>query len=164
MDSFLQNILGIKTPLFSSGMTKLEKATGHSAIDVRLIVDINSRKTQILCELGLDPRDTTGREMYAALMSAVKQDNIETLLGESDYVLAVIGKDIISLNLIDVIENYHYQLKYEDRCLKHGRRSLCGEIVNRYISHSRTNNKTVLEIARNIELINDKTCYNNHKN
>jgi hypothetical protein len=72
MDSFLQNILGIKTPLFSSGMTKLEKATGHSAIDVRLIVDINSRKTQILCELGLDPRDTTGREMYAALMSAVK--------------------------------------------------------------------------------------------
>jgi hypothetical protein len=150
---YLQKVLPDSEPLLTSGIVALEKSTGHSGVDTRLIADILKNAHGVMRSLGLDTADTTGRELYQALISAIKTDSIEELLQSCDYTLYVIDKDVISFNLIDIIENYHHALDYERRSVNHGQRSLRGEIVDRYLRHTRTNEATTLEIASTIGLL-----------
>ena len=155
MPHYFQKVLNTDEPLLSNGLKSLEKSTGNSGVDTRLIADILERAHAVMRKLGLDSTDTTGHELYHALLSAVKIDKIEFLLQECDYVLYVIDKQIISFNLIDVIENYHHELDYKKKSITHGQRSLRGEIVGRYLNHARTNEETTLEIAKTIGLLSD---------
>ena len=165
MSRFLQSILGANEPLFSNGLARLEKSAGCSGVDTRLIADIIEKSHIVMRKLGLDTRDTTGHELYFALMSAVKNDTIEELLFEMDYVLMTIDKKIVSFNLIDVIENSHHQLSFEKQIVSHGQRSLRGELVARYINHARTSEITTREIATLIGLLPEQdACYNNLNN
>lgn len=52
---------------------RLEQASGHSGVDVRLTAEIVGKVHIKLRSLGLDPRDTTGRELYHALYGLVRQ-------------------------------------------------------------------------------------------
>lgn len=62
--------------MFSAVLTRLEKATGHSGIDVRLTADVISRAHAALRALGLDPQDTTGPELYHGLVGlAARHDH-----------------------------------------------------------------------------------------
>lgn len=155
MTKFLQRLLEINEPLFSVGMNQLEKATGYGGVDTRLIADITHKAHDIMRRLGLDPADSTGRELYHALVTSVKKGTSEVLLMDADYVLMSFGDSVVSFNLIDVIENSHHELAYEQRIVSHGRRSLRGEIVQRYIEHTRTDGTTVLEQATDIGLLPD---------
>lgn len=147
MSKFLQKLLDTEEPMFSAGLVQLEKATGNSGVDTRLIADITEKSHTIMRHLNLDTRDTTGKELYLALGAAAKYEDIELLLDDCDYVLVLIDGNIISFNLIDIIENLHHELPFGKHTFSHGRRSLRGELVGRYIDHVRTNESMVREIS-----------------
>lgn len=164
MSRFLQSLLGAQESLFSSGLTKLEKTTGYSGVDTRLIADIIEKSHSVMRELGLDTSDTTGRELYFALNEAVKRGDGEWLLVDTDYVLMPMDDTVISFNLIDVIENMHHGLPFKRQIISHGQRSLRGELVKRYIDHKRTDEVTTRDIASLIGLLPESDeWYNNDK-
>ena len=164
MANYLQTALNINHHLFKNGMAALEKSTGNSGVDSRLIADVIESAHKVMRVLGLDTSDTTGHELYHSLMAAVKHGDIESLLSDTDYVLYIIDGKVISLNLIDVIENSHHELPFDKQIVSHGQRSLRGEIIGRYIDHGRTDTRTTIDIATLIGLLQEKdTCYNNAK-
>ena len=71
----LQELLGAEEPLFSLALRQLEMASGHGGRDARLIADIAVKAREGIVALGLDPKDTTARELFAALMARVENDN-----------------------------------------------------------------------------------------
>jgi hypothetical protein len=153
MSRFLNALLGTEESLFSTGLARLEKTTGHGGVDTRLIADIIEKSHTVMRQLGLDTSDTTGRELYFALNEAVKRGDGEWLLVDTDYVLMSIDGTVISFNLIDIIENMHHSLPYKRQIISHGQRSLRGELVKRYIDHVRTDEVTTREIASLIGLL-----------
>lgn len=159
MARFLQLLLQAKEPMFSAGLTRLEKSTGHSGVDTRLIADITEKAHKVMRHLGLDVRDTTGRELYFALVESIKRGNSESLLADADYVLIALDGIIISFNLIDIIENAHHGLSYEKQIVSHGQRSLRGELVGRYIDHARTDESTTRDIAYDIGLLSEDDAW-----
>jgi len=80
----LSQLLGAKEPAFRMGMKQLEHASGGAAEDIRLTTEILHGMQDRLRQLGLDPHDTTGRELYGALMQRVREDAeaFQSLLGE----------------------------------------------------------------------------------
>lgn len=161
MANFLQQLLNMSEPMFSVGMNQLEKTTGQSGVDTRLIADITHKAHDIMRKLRLDPADTTGRELYLALISCVKRGVFEELLADTDYVMMSYDGGPISFNLIDVIENSHHELSYDKRIVSHGQRSLRGEIVQRYIDHPRTSEVVAREIASHIGLLPESDSWYN---
>jgi hypothetical protein len=162
MAKLLTTLLGASEPIFSAGMTKLEKTTGNGGIDVRLIADITEIKYKVMRRLGLDVSDTTGHELYFALIAAIRRGEGAELLADADYVLTKIDDQIISFNLIDVIENSHHELSYQKQIFNYGRRSLRGELVSRYMNHARTNNETTKAIAKSIGLMPEADTWYNY--
>ncbi len=75
MAGILQELLQAKEPLFSLAVRQLEQATRSEGRDVRLIGDIARKVRENTVSLGLDPADTTGRELYAAIQSRVAADD-----------------------------------------------------------------------------------------
>lgn len=75
MTRTLSDILGTEEHLFHQGLRKLEQASGHDSADVRLTADVLQATQRKLRELGLDPRDTTGHELYASLRQRLQQDD-----------------------------------------------------------------------------------------
>lgn len=164
MTHHLKSLLDISGPLFVSGLTKLEKTTGNSGIDSRLVANIIEKSHQVMRKLRLDIKDTTGRELYHSLITAVKNDNFESLFLETDYVLTIIDNKIISFNIIDITENSERKLSYEKQIVKNGQDSLKSEIVCRYANHVRTDESTTIDIASSIGLLPEyNACYNNAK-
>ena len=155
MARFLQLLLDAKEPMFSRGLSTLEKSTGHSCVDIRLIADVTEKAHKIMRKLNLDVRDTTGQELYHALIATVKLGTCESLLADVDYVLIMADGKIISFNLIDVIENAHHKMPYDKQSVTHGQRSLRGELLGRYLAHPRTDKSTTIEIALSIGLLAD---------
>lgn len=164
MARFLQTLLSASEPMFSVGMAKLEQTTGHSGVDTRLIADITSKAHDVMRRLGLDPRDSTGHEVFLALIAAVRRDAAESLLVDCDFVMLPIDGQIVSFNLIDVIENSHFGLSFENQSLSHGQRSLRGEIVKRYNEHLRTDETVTREIASSIGLLPESDLWYNETN
>jgi len=166
MAQFLQSLLGVGKDdhVFRSGLSRLEKMTGNSSVDIRLIVDIIEKSHEVMKKLGLDIHDTTAHELYFALNSAVRHNCIEWALADTDYVLLTIDDEVVSLNMIDVIENSHHELKFERRIISHGQRSLRGELVWRYVEHARTDEASAKEVAKTMGLLPESdACYTNNK-
>lgn len=153
MPQFLQTILGSDEPLFVSGLAKLEQATGNSGVDTRLIADITHTGHDVMRKLGLDTADTKAEELYNALKSSVGQGMAEALLINTDFIILPVEGKIISFNLVDVIENAHHELPFEQQIVSHGQRSLRGELVQRYIDHVRTDETVTRSIASSIGLL-----------
>jgi ribokinase len=153
MANFLQQLLNIDEPMFTVGMNQLEKTTGNGGVDTRLIADITHKAHEIMRKLSLDPADTTGHEVYLALISSVKRGTFEALLMDADFIMMSFDGSPVSFNLIDVIENSHHELSYDNRIISHGQRSLRGEIVQRYLDHPRTSEVVAREIASHIGLL-----------
>jgi hypothetical protein len=75
MTRFLSQALGAPEPDFRIGLQKLENANGNPSSDIRLSSRIQQDSRRKLMELGLDPRDTTAKELYQALRQRVKADD-----------------------------------------------------------------------------------------
>ncbi len=86
MSNLLVDLLGAKEPLFSLAIKQLEDAAGLPGADVRLIAEIIGRVHVKTAELGLDPKDTTGEELYHALIARVKKDDerLARMIGGKD--------------------------------------------------------------------------------
>jgi hypothetical protein len=65
-------MLAAEEPLFSMGIKELEQAAGRPGMDVRLIAEILQKSKEVIKTLGLDPADTTGEELYQALLNKIK--------------------------------------------------------------------------------------------
>ena len=137
MAKFLQQLLGNNEPLFGISLHGLEKSTGHDGVDLRLIADITQASHDIMRSIGLDPADSTSREVYLALNAQVGRHDFESLLA-ADFVLLNVNEELVSFNVIDVIENAHHELSFEQRIVSHGQRALRGDILQRYLLHDLT--------------------------
>ncbi|HWZ65424.1 MAG TPA: hypothetical protein VNX65_01345 [Patescibacteria group bacterium] len=86
MAKFLRDLLDAKEPLFSLSLRQLEKASGHHGTDTKLIGDIIEQAHQATKQLQLDNQDTTGPELYQALLAQVaKHDrHLATSIGGKD--------------------------------------------------------------------------------
>lgn len=71
MSKLIRQLLEQNDPRFSMGIARLESSAGQPGIDVRLTSEIHSQLRSKLETLGLDPLDTTGAELFAALSSKI---------------------------------------------------------------------------------------------
>jgi sugar/nucleoside kinase (ribokinase family) len=142
MARVLQDLLAAKDPAFMTAIHHLEKATGHAGVDTRLIGDIIARSHEVMRTLGLDPADTTARELYNALRSRAKD---EGLFADTGFVGLVLDGEVISFNANDVLHNHTRE--YEERTLDAMRQGLAQEIVDRYYQHPRTDGRVVEQFA-----------------
>lgn len=86
MSRFLQKILNAEEPLFSQALLQLERASGQPGADARLIGDMHQQAADRIRRLGLSPNDSTGEEVYQALLARIADDNkrIAKLVGADD--------------------------------------------------------------------------------
>lgn len=75
MSRMLSELLGAAEPMFSLSIKQLEQESGRPGIDLRLTAEIIGKVRVKAEELGLDPDDTTPRELYHALENRVAEDN-----------------------------------------------------------------------------------------
>lgn len=156
MSHLFKDLLQSSDPLFIHTMHQLERSTGHEGVDLRLIADITHKQHDVMRALGLDTADTTARELYLALNAYIEREDDHELLFDTDFILARIAGEIISLNYIDIVENMHHHLPFERRLLSHGQRALRGEILERYTSHPSTHDGTVRQLALDAGIIHDE--------
>jgi hypothetical protein len=71
--SFLRDLLNAKEPLFDQSLQQLEAASHKQGVDVKLTADIQQRARAGMKALNLDVKDTTGPELYHALIAKVKE-------------------------------------------------------------------------------------------
>jgi hypothetical protein len=74
MTRYLSSALGAQQPLFSQSILELERASGRPSADIRLSSEVIQKVRLKVAELGLDPQDTTGPELYHALQDRLKHD------------------------------------------------------------------------------------------
>ncbi len=86
MSKMLSDLLAANEPMFSIALKQLEHASGQPAVDVRLTAEIIGKVHIKTKELGLDSRDTTGAELYHALLEKVR-------LADEHLAHAIGGKD-----------------------------------------------------------------------
>lgn len=86
MAKILRDLLEAEEPLFSLSLRQLEKASGLLGRDVQLIGEIAQKVRTATQALGLDPSDTTGPELYAAVQARIQRDNarVARLIGGSN--------------------------------------------------------------------------------
>ncbi len=126
MAHYLGQLLQIDTPLFAIGLKKLEQATSNRGIDTKLIGDIHEKAYTVLRKLGLDPANTTNKELWLALHGA--QGKAAT--GGSDYVGLVTVDGVVSFNPNDIRRNQHRA--FGERTTDAMRQALVHELTRRY--------------------------------
>lgn len=86
MARVLRDLLDAEEPVFSLSLRQLEDASGKKATDVKLIAEIARKMQTGIAALGLDPKDTSGRELYRALLARIQADNLRVtqLIGGKD--------------------------------------------------------------------------------
>lgn len=77
MSRMLSALLRAPEPQFSHDIATLERASGLPSVDVRLQAEVNGSRMNALKSLALDPNDTTGRELHAALVDRVRATDTE---------------------------------------------------------------------------------------
>ncbi len=73
MSKLLSELLGAQEPLFSLAIKQLEQASGNHSADLRLTSEVSGKVYQKMKELGLDPSDSTGEELYSALLGLCRR-------------------------------------------------------------------------------------------
>jgi len=66
--------MGAAEPTFRTQLMRLEQAAGLPGADIRLMMEIVNETRAKIRDLGLDPHDTTGPELYAALKVRLSDD------------------------------------------------------------------------------------------
>lgn len=86
MSRVLSEILAAEEPGFSMALHQLESASGRPGIDVRLVAEMNATIRGKIRELGLDPNDTTPKELYHGLQATIGRHDtfISQALGVND--------------------------------------------------------------------------------
>ena len=146
MTNFLSRVLATDHPLFIKNIADLERASGNSGVDTRLIADMTERAHSVMRTLNIDPSDTSPEELYHSLNTIVEKGDL-AMLADTHFVLLPFEEGPISFNLLDVIDSAHHQLAFSDRKLDNAQRHLRLEIISRYADHDRTSNELVHNLA-----------------
>lgn len=82
----ISELLNAKEPLFSLSLKQLEKASHNKGVDIQLGTEILEKAHRAMDELKLDRKDTTGGELYQALINRAKADDerLAKVLGAKD--------------------------------------------------------------------------------
>lgn len=147
MAKFLRDLLGAQEPLFGVALHNLERASGHSGLDAKLIGEILNRAHAVMRQLGLDPADTTGLELYNALQAHA---NDEDLFADTAHVGLLIAGKVVSFNPTDIRENTGRS--YGEHTTEHMKCALQRELVDRYVQHERTDEAVVRQFAEDAGL------------
>ena len=75
MTRFLSESLQAREPFFQMELRKLERSRGNPGSDISLSSQLQQGADRKLKELGLDPKDTTGVELYHTLLERIKADD-----------------------------------------------------------------------------------------
>ena len=106
MSKLITQLLQAKEPLFSIALKQLEQASGNKGVDVRLTAEIIEKKNDRIKKLGLDPTDTTGPELYRALLQQAKvhDEHLAKQIGANDPedVHAIIPLAVEAVNKVDM--------------------------------------------------------------
>jgi hypothetical protein len=86
MPKLLAELLDIPEVLIETAITKLEHLSGWQSTDVRLLAEANNKLRAKTKELGLDPEDTTGTELYYALQAKLAADEKSFNLGREEII------------------------------------------------------------------------------
>lgn len=147
MAKFLRDLLGAQEPSFGVALRNLERASGHSGLDARLIGDILLEAHSVMRRIGLDPADTTGLELYNTLKAHV---NDEFLFDETTYVGLLLGGVVVSFNPVDIQENANKP--YGEHTTENMKCALQRELVDRYVQHAQTDEVVVRQFAEDADL------------
>ena len=79
MSKLISDLLEAKEPFFGTALRQFENLTGRPGADVRLTAEIIGKTRIKMTDLGLDPEDTTGEELYLALQNRLKQHDQKLL-------------------------------------------------------------------------------------
>ena len=74
MTRVLSELLGAREPMFQLNLQQLERSAGRPNADIRLSANVLQGVQAKLKELGLDPHDTHGPELYAVLGARLEED------------------------------------------------------------------------------------------
>ncbi len=104
MSRILSEILGAPELQMRLGIQKLERASGHDSADIRLTSELLRASKVKLHELGLNPHDTTGPELYQALAQRLKTDDerLKTALqaaSKQDDVIVAVADALKRINI-----------------------------------------------------------------
>lgn len=106
MSKLIVDLLHAKDPLFSNAIKQLEKASGDTGKDVALTAEIIEKFNDRVKKLGLDPNDSTGREIYSALLSLAKvhDEHLAKSVGGTDPedVQQMVPLAIKAINKVDM--------------------------------------------------------------
>ena len=147
MAKFLRDLLGAQEPMFGIALHNLERATGHSGLDARLIGDILNNAHTTMRSLGLDPSDTTGLELYNSLKAQAEK---EELFKDTSYLGLIIGGKVISFNYDDIQQNKNKP--FGEHTTENLKCALERELVDRYVQHKRTDEAVVKQFAEDAGL------------
>ncbi len=76
MSRVLAQLMGAAEPAFRAQLLRLEQAAGLPGADIRLMMEVVNQTRDKVRELGLDPHDTTGHELYVALQNRLLKDEV----------------------------------------------------------------------------------------
>jgi hypothetical protein len=106
MSRLLSELLAAEEPMFTMAIQQLEQVSGNTSVDVRLTAEIVGKVHMKIRALGLDPSDTTGPELYRALVNLLKQHDefLARRIGiedphDADEVLRRIAEAVPALNI-----------------------------------------------------------------
>lgn len=106
MSKIISDLLYAEEPLFTISLRQLEERSGNPSVDVRLTAEIIGKVRMKTQELGLDPDDTTGKELYEALVAKIAEhnDHLRDAIGgtEKDTVSELIPKIKAAADAVDV--------------------------------------------------------------
>lgn len=106
MAKILRDLLDAEEPIFSLSLRQLESASGSHGTDARLIGEIAEKMRKATVSFGLDPDDTTGKELYGAQLSRIKEDNdrVTKLIGgtDQDDVKQMVPLMVEAVNKMDI--------------------------------------------------------------
>ena len=74
MSAHLSKLVGKAEKEVAQFIAEMEDEFGNPSADVRLLAEVNRLARQKMAELGLDPRDTTGEELYHTLGARFDRD------------------------------------------------------------------------------------------
>lgn len=100
MSKFLASLLGVDQRDFAVTIERLEHVNLRPGIDVSLTAEIITRSRELVRSLGLDPADTTAREMYYGMLAFAEacDAGLREKLGLSDKVLEPEAAGILATN------------------------------------------------------------------
>lgn len=86
MAKILRDLLDATEPVFSLSLRQLESASGNHGTDARLIGEIAEKMRRSVEHIGLDPLDSTDKEIYSAMLAQIERDNLRVtkLIGGTD--------------------------------------------------------------------------------